>query len=260
MRLSSSSLPLLPLMLAATSPALSQQPECTLGVGDSRFVMSDHTTVVRTIMQNLLPVLAQLDLRNYVFEEREPTPTEVLEAILTLQTVGEDTKRRVRSILPCLPQLGRELSPEHRRASEEILTRLTDAESVPAMVEQLATMLAEGEYGDDQAIIVAITTTMLILQDGVSTIYSEEHTFYAVFRRPTETTQRVRSALTDHIKDVGIADAEGAFSGALAGCYVGTLAGGAGCVPAALAGGIAAGIGSSGVTVLTKLLRRLFRR
>jgi len=249
-------------VLALTSPALtapSAAQECILGLDNGAFEPSDHTRVIQAAMDNLLPLLGQIGIREHILEGTAPESENILRALLELRSVPDDVKDVARRVLLCVPVLDAGSNPEIQRlrnsaAVVEALRRLRSATDLDLneLVDALQA-IADGRNIDDKT-KAALISTIEIASDGSESIYSTEHDYYQALTAAEDTPNEAEASARNHVRDILADDLSHALVGALTGCIIAITSG---CAAGAASGAAIGALGGSLQPVVRKGLSLL---
>jgi hypothetical protein len=196
----------------------------------------DHTTIIRAIMDHPMEVIKYLDRK-----ERDPKPSdrEVLEAALQVEGIDDFVKDLIRRILEILGPLERERSRgsgEVDRMLDELRGQIA-GRSIEEKVRVLRDRKTRARYRSQAGVEEGMEVAAQILEDGATSVYSEDHPFYRMLREGKRRAAREEKGTTAG----DVADADGI--GAAVGGVWGSLAAGVGAGPGAVAAGAAASAG-----------------
>ena len=193
----------------------------------------DHTTVMRAIMEHPFEVIHYMDKR-----DRTPNPSgvAVLEAARQVENIGPHVKTLIDMILELLKSLEttRSRAPaELQRSLDDLRGRLT-GRPIDEQISMLRSL--RSSYRGQDGIAEGMEVAARILEDGRSSIYSPDHSFYRMLQEG-----RTRSARAGAVSNIKDADALGAAFGG----GVGVLVGGIGAAPGAAGSSAAASAGTA---------------
>ncbi|WP_156226613.1 hypothetical protein [Corynebacterium comes] len=186
---------------------------------------SDHTVIIRAIMENAFAVIKHLDDPR----SRKPDGAEVLRAALKVGGIADWVKDLISAVLSVLEQIDAQRGNEPaaaRRAVDDLRDRLQGL-PLDRKIELLRG--EQGRYRSNDGMAEGMELAASILEDGASTIYSADFPFN---RMLTEGSGARKPSLG------ATADADGV--GGVAGALIGTPIAGVGAGPGAVAGGAAA--------------------
>ncbi len=193
----------------------------------------DHTLIVRAIMEHPFEVIQYM---NKAERTSDPSPTAVLEAALQVEQIDSYTKDRIRTVLEILPRLedARKNAPAELQGSLDELRGRLARRPIDEQIRSLRSL--KTNYRERDGLAEGMEFAAQILEDGRTTIYSPEFSFYRMLREG----KRAR-AERKPIEDIKDADT----LGAVAGGGVGVFVGGIGAGPGAAAGGAGASAGAA---------------
>jgi len=193
--------------------------------------VSDHTRVVGTVMDNVISVMAALDIPE-VRAGRKPRPTavDVLNAAATVKAIDSDVRTTLKEAANTLPQIRKgidSLSKADREDLEEAFELVRGSSSMAVLRSNLE-RIEKRHKGKPLA--EAATIARQLITDGEKSIYDPNNPFH------TRGGKGLPFAVFSG-KSVAVADAAGAI--------VGGLGGAAGGLGIAAAGAVAVGITAS---------------
>lgn len=189
---------------------------------------SDHTVIIRAVMDNSFAVLKHLDNPR----DRKPDGGEVLRAALKVGGIADWVKDVISAVLKVLDQMESQRGNEPagaRRAVDDLRGRLAGL-PLDRKIELLRG--ERGRYRSQEGMAEGMEVAAAILEDGASTIYSAEFPFNRMLTEGRGTRKPSLGAT---------ADADG-VGGVIGGVW-GSLAGGVGAGPGAVVGGASASAG-----------------
>jgi hypothetical protein len=217
-------------------------PPDIFGSGDGGpLVVEDHTIIMKAIMENPLQVIRYLPSEYKSSKtSRRPSGNEVLQAALEVNEIDSYVKARIRAVLDILPQIEEaqaDLPQRLKQSVDDLQQRLANK-----TVEEQSRLLRDADlrsrYRGQGGVAEGMDVAARILEDGQDSIYSPEHSFYALL---AEGQGLSRAAARDAISDIGTFDTIGATAGGA----IGSAAGGVGAGPGAVAGGAGASVGAA---------------
>jgi hypothetical protein len=205
-------------------------------ISDDPLTPKDHTTIIRAIMDHPMEVIKYLGRK-----ERDPKPSEreVLEAALQVEGIDDFVKDRIRRVLEILGLLEEARSRDSGgldRSLDELRGQIA-GRSIEEKVRVLRDRRTRTRYRSQAGVEEGMEYAAQILDDGATSIYSENHPFYRMLREGKRRAAREEKGIT--AGDVADVDSIGATIGGA----IGTVAAGVGAGPGAVAAGAAASAG-----------------
>jgi hypothetical protein len=235
-------------------PIRDQFPDGTLGlwVGDKPPIIwgsggsiptfltpSDHTRIMKAIMEHPVAVLRQLPAKYRSKTGGNPSGVEVLRAGLQVEEIANDVKDLIRAVLDLWKKMEEPQArlPEPVKAAVEGLRQQLANKTVEEQRSVLRDAGLRSRHRED-GLADGMDVAARILEDGQDSIYSPDFSFYKLM----EEGRGSRAAARDALSDIGSADTIGGAAGGA----VGSVAAGVGAGPGAVAGGAVASAGAIG--------------
>jgi hypothetical protein len=207
--------------------------------GSTSLTVSDHTVIIRAIMEHPFAVLRHLPAKYRSKTGGRPSGEEVLRAALQID-INEYVKNLIRTVLDLWPKIEEAqaaLPASRKRVVEELRQQL--ANKTP---EEQRNVLRDADLRSrhrEDGLAEGMEVAAQMLEDGRDSIYSPDHSFYKLLQ---DGQAAIRTAARDALSDIGSADTVGATAGGA----VGSVAAGVGAGPGAVAGGTVASAGAIG--------------
>ncbi len=194
-------------------PTYPKNPPAISGAaGGGPFTVQDHTLIMRSVMDNALQIIRRLPGKYKSKGGPPPTGAVVLEAALKVKEIDPAVKARIREMLPIgrrLEESKSNLPQAAKRALDDLQQRLareTGRGKLRVLRDRNNRMRIDGVD-----LTASMELTAQILEDGESSIYSPDHSFYRMLNRSSATARPI-----DIIKD---ADAGGGTIGGFVGTW-----------------------------------------
>jgi hypothetical protein len=174
-----------------------------------------------------------------------PSPVAVLQAALQVGQIGEYAKERMRKVLEILPKLeeAQAAAPESvKRAVDSLRQELVAKKDIEEKRRLLRDAGTRQRYRDVGGLAEGMEVAAQILEDGRSSIYSPDFSFYRLLEEGKDLSHTAARDAVDNISD---ADAIGAAAGGIAGAIAGAAGGPAGSATGAQIGAVVIGGGAS---------------
>ncbi|MFE5795521.1 hypothetical protein ACFQ8C_23495 [Streptomyces sp. NPDC056503] len=210
----------------------------------------DHTLILREVLSRPVQVIRYLDLKD---GQARPTGEEVLEAALQVEQIDDYTKERMRAVLELLPRLEEARAGLPRSVQQELRglqRKLEQAPGVEGKVRLLRDPGLRSAKDTEGYVDAGLEQAALILEDGASTIYAPDFSFYRLLSEGRGdggggggTTVMAKESNGD-LEDTANADAVGAAAGGGAGLALAGVGAAAGAAAGAAGASLGWAIGS----------------
>jgi hypothetical protein len=215
-----------------------EKPPSIFGpAGDEPLTVTDHTLIMRAVMDHPMRLLRYVPSKYKSRKGPRPSGGEVLQAALQVEEIDEYTKGRIRMVLDLLPKIeeGMAALPESAKSTVDDLRQRLANKSVEEKRSVFRDADLRRRHRDD-GLAAGMDVAAQILEDGLDSIYSPDHSFYKwVQERRGSSGATGREATMGDVADT---DAIVATGGGGAGLLYGGPAG-------AAVGGVIGGVGGS---------------
>jgi hypothetical protein len=197
----------------------------------------DHTLIMRAVMEHPMQLLRYLPSKYKSKNGSRPPGGEVLQAALHVEEIDDYTKGRIRMVLDLLPKIeeGMAALPESVKRTVDDLRQQMANRTVEEKRNVFRDAGLRSRHRDD-GLTDGMEFAARILEDGLDSIYSPDHSFYKLVQeRRGSSGTTARDATFGDVADV---DGVGAAAGGAVGWGAGGAAGGA-------AGAVVGGAGAS---------------
>lgn len=188
-----------------------------------------HTLVMRQVLEHSLDIAVEL-INSGSIDQRLRTlrddPTRVLSRVDSIDSGVQELIEAARTVRPALQCWPDTVSRQTARAVAEIGFEIGSANDLDQMISTLRSRTDKRPDG----LRIGLDTAIAVLEDGASTIYSEE--FWA---DQVVYSEKKDGGAKKDAKDLAKADAAGAVIGGLGGAAVGGIGAGPGAVGGAVA-------------------------
>ena len=196
----------------------------------------DHTRVVGACMNNVGLILQKLNTRQLIIKRQVPDPATVLKIVLAAPRIDRRTRQAIKDVLPFVSRFEaaqKALPRQTKAAISEISKQIDSQMTIHALKQTLGKLRQNQKYDKLEGLRYGLTAAIGMMEDGRSTIYSEDSHFNAVFDS-SKTGKRILKASLEGLfvgGAVGAGEAgnegssigEGAGRGAIAGAIGGAL-------------------------------------
>lgn len=247
------------------------------GQKESRiWLADDHTRILQAVMDNIMLILPNINLRDFIIKRSKPSGAEVLKAASFVRSIDRTIRRdmlQIAEMLPEIEQAFRKLPKSELVAIKEFDRILDKTESI----EDILLVIREARMKcskEQQSLRIGLDTAAGFIWNGINTIYSPNHEFYRLIIRFEATADplpesdpiimeeswwdSVKSAVSaagsalkklgNYAKDVATEDVKGAVAGAMGGSVATYTPQGAG------SGAVAVGVATSAAKTTSDLI------
>jgi hypothetical protein len=178
-------------------PTYPKNPPGISGAGGGPFTVQDHTLIMKAIMDNALQVVRRLPGKYKSKGGPRPTGTAVLKAALQVNEIDSAVKARIREMLPIgrrFEESKSNLPQGAKRALDDLQKRL--ARETGGGKLRLLRDPNTRNRNDGVDLTASMEIAAQMLEDGESSIYSPDHSFFRMLGRSSATARPI-----DDIKD-----------------------------------------------------------
>jgi hypothetical protein len=153
------------------------------GVYERQFTASDHTALVKAVLEHPLHVIKYLNVPS----GQSPSTLEVMDAALKVKSFDEATKERLKAAREGYVRLEAERAqdPTSFNKWRETVGAALDQPSIRDMIAAIGQLLEQKDL-DNQS-VASLEFAKAILVDGADSIYSPDHPAYELMETATFT-------------------------------------------------------------------------